>query len=67
MDCSPSGTFVHGIFPGKNTGVSCHAFLQGIFLTQGSNPHAFTQMVSFLLTTISEAGIILPKICYEDI
>ena len=24
--------------PGKNTGVSCHAFLQGIFLTQGSNP-----------------------------
>ena len=25
--------------PGKNTGVSCHSFLQGIFLTQGSNPH----------------------------
>ena len=25
--------------PGKNTGVSCHALLQGIFLTQGSNPH----------------------------
>ena len=24
--------------PGKNTGVSCHAFLQGIFPTQGSNP-----------------------------
>ena len=23
--------------PGKNTGVSCHAFLQGIFQTQGSN------------------------------
>ena len=23
-------------FPGKNTGVSCHFFLQGIFLTQGS-------------------------------
>ena len=26
-------------FPGKNTGVGCHALLQGIFLTQGSNPH----------------------------
>ena len=26
-------------FPGKNTGVGCHFFLQGIFLTQGSNPH----------------------------
>ena len=25
-------------FPGKNTGVGCHTFLQGIFLTQGSNP-----------------------------
>ena len=24
--------------PGKNTGVGCHAFLQGIFLTQGPNP-----------------------------
>ena len=25
--------------PGKNTGAGCHALLQGIFLTQGSNPH----------------------------
>ena len=24
--------------PGKNSGVGCHAFLQGIFLTQGLNP-----------------------------
>ena len=24
--------------PGKNTGVGCHALLQGIFPTQGSNP-----------------------------
>ena len=24
--------------PGKNTGVDCHSLLQGIFLTQGSNP-----------------------------
>ena len=26
-------------FPGKNTGTSCHFLLQGIFPTQGSNPH----------------------------
>ena len=26
-------------FPGKNTGVDCHALLQGIFPTRGSNPH----------------------------
>ena len=25
--------------PGKNTGVDCHALLQGIFPIQGSNPH----------------------------
>ena len=24
--------------PGKNTAVGCHFLLQGIFLTQGSNP-----------------------------
>ena len=27
--------------PGKHTGVGCPALLQGIFLTQGSNPHLF--------------------------
>ena len=26
-------------FPGKNMGVGCHFFFQGIFPTQGSNPH----------------------------
>ena len=26
-------------FPGKNTGVDCHSLLQGIFPTQGTNPH----------------------------
>ena len=37
MDCSPPGSSVHGDSPGKNTGVGCHALLQGIFPTQGSN------------------------------
>ena len=37
MDCSLPGSSVHGIFPGKNTGVGCHFLLQGIFLTQGWN------------------------------
>ena len=35
LDCSPPRSFVHGIFPGKNTEVGCHFLLQGIFLTQG--------------------------------
>ena len=38
IDCSPPGSSVHGDSPGKNTGVGCHALLQGIFPTQGSNP-----------------------------
>ena len=38
MDCSRPGSSVHGDSPGKNTGVGCHAVLQGIFPAQGSNP-----------------------------
>ena len=38
MDCSPPGSSVRGDSPSKNTGVSGHASLQGIFPTQGSNP-----------------------------
>ena len=37
MDCSPPGSSVHGDSQGKNTGVGCHFFLQGIFPTQGLN------------------------------
>ena len=38
MDCSPPDSSVRGILlPGKNTGVSCHFLLQGIFLTQVLN------------------------------
>ena len=32
-------------FPGKNTGVSCHFFLQGIFPTQRSNPDPLSTTV----------------------
>ena len=37
MDCSLPG-FCPWDFPGKSTRVGCHFLLQGIFLTQGSNP-----------------------------
>ena len=33
MDCSLPNFSVHGDYPDKNTGVGCHAFLQGIFQT----------------------------------
>ena len=38
MDYNLPGSSVHGDSPGKNTGVGCHALLQGIFPTQGLNP-----------------------------
>ena len=38
MDCSPPGSSVYGDSPGRDNGVGCHALLQGIFPTQGSNP-----------------------------
>ena len=36
------GSFVYGVFPGKNTGVGCLSLLQGTSPIQGSNlglPH----------------------------
>ena len=27
MECSPPASSVHGIFPGKSTGVGCHCLL----------------------------------------
>ena len=38
MDCSLPDSSIHGNSPGKNTGVGCHALLQGIFPTQELNP-----------------------------
>ena len=38
MGYSPPGFSVQWDSPSKNTGVGCHALLQGVFPTQGSNP-----------------------------
>ena len=38
MDCSLTGSSVHGDSPGKHSGVSRHSLLQEIFLTQGLSP-----------------------------
>ena len=39
MDCKSAKLLCPWNSSGKNTGVGCNALLQGIFLTQGSNPH----------------------------
>ena len=48
-------------FPSKNTGVGCHSLLQGIFLTQGSNPYLLCLLhwqVGSLLWTTREAHLL---------
>ena len=39
VDCSPPGFSAHGRFSGKNTGMGCLLFLQGIFPTQELDPY----------------------------
>ena len=57
-------------FPGKNTGVGCHFFLQGIFPTHGSNPyHWVTWKALWIckarsLTLCFGKGWIIPKLNY---
>ena len=46
MDCSLPWSSIHGDSPGKNTGVDCHFLLQGIFPTQGLNPHLLSLLHS---------------------
>ena len=46
---SPPDSFVHEIFPSKNTGMDCHFLFQGVFLTQGSNSHLYHAPTSCLL------------------
>ena len=50
MDYSQPGSSIHGIFQARILEykiTSCHFLLQGIFLTQGSNPHLLICRQSF--------------------
>ena len=63
MDCSPPGSSVHGDSPGKNTGVGCHALLQGIFPTQGSNPGLpHCRQILYCLNHQRSPGNLCPKL-----
>ena len=47
---------VQGDSPGKNTGVGCCALLQGIFLTQGSNPCGFSTTITPTPTSMDRSS-----------
>ena len=72
------GSSVHGDSPGKNTGVGCHALLQGTLSTQGLKPGF--QHCKQILYLLSQQGssdfgdqenksvtvsIVSPSICHE--
>ena len=57
-DCSLPGlpgSSVHGDSPDRNTGMGCHALLQGIFPTQVSNPSL--PYCSWILYQLSYQGV----------
>ena len=47
LDCSPQAPLSMGFPRQKNTRVGCHFLLQGIFPTQGSNPHLHCRQVLY--------------------
>ena len=50
--------------PGRSTGIGCHALLQGIFLTQGSNLSLMSPVLAggfFTTTAIWEAATSWPQ------
>ena len=57
MDYSPPGSSVHGNSPGKNTGVGCHALLQGIFPTRTEIRSLSLQVDSLHLSHQGSLGI----------
>ena len=56
------GSSVHGIFPGKNTGLGCRFLLQRIFPTQGWNPCLLHWQTDSL--PLSHLGT--PKCLYQE-
>ena len=63
MDCSPTGSSLHGDSPGKNTGVGCHALIQEIFPTQRLNP-GFPHCGGFFTILATREAPEITRICY---
>ena len=69
VDCSPPGSSIHGIFPGKNTAVG--SLLREIFSTQGWNPGLpHCRQILYHLSHKEGPELCLPyiisqELCYE--
>ena len=56
MNCSPPGSSVHGVLQAKILERVAMLSLQGIFLTQGSNPHLLSPALAGEFFTTSATG-----------
>ena len=70
MDYTPPESSVHGILLAKNTGVGCHfldssalGMIQGIFPTQGLNPHMSPALSGRFFTTAPPGKPIRVCVC----
>ena len=57
MECSPPGFSFHGDSPGKNTGVGCHALLQGGLPNPEIEPRSPAMQVNSLLSEYLKATV----------
>ena len=62
MDYSPPGSSVHGILQAKNTGVGCHALLQGIFQPRDCTPASCIAGGFFTINATWEAPMRLDRL-----
>ena len=67
MDCKHIRLLCPWGSPGKSTAVGCHFLLQGIFLTQVSNPHLLHYRQILYQRSHQEANINLLKFLFETL
>ena len=64
MDCSLHGSLLcPRDYPSKSIGVGCHFLLQGIFLTQESNPHLL-QLLHWLADSLPLSHLGSPRTAF---
>ena len=59
MDCSPWGSFVLGDCPGKNTGLGCHALLQGKIRSIYTHTHIYTHVYIHQIRSVAQSCLTL--------
>ena len=65
MECNSGRLLCPWDFQLNNTGVGCSFLLQGIFLTQGSNPHLLHWLVDSLPLPGKAGGFFTTSLSYQ--